>query len=103
MTPKIELFVQKFAHFGSCGGSFLTILGSKLICGNFPIFENHRANYLYSLLTITDALLCGPADALYREKSAGFNHLYLYSLLPITDALLWGPADTLYYEKSAEF
>ena len=31
MTPKIEIFDQKYAHFGSVEGSFLTILGVKKV------------------------------------------------------------------------
>ena len=29
MTPKIEIFDEKLAHFGSFEGSFLTILGGQ--------------------------------------------------------------------------
>ena len=29
MTSKIEIFDQKFAHFGGFGGSFLTILDAE--------------------------------------------------------------------------
>ena len=29
MTPKIKIFGQKFAHFGTFEGPFLTILGAK--------------------------------------------------------------------------
>ena len=29
MTPKIEIFGQKFAHFDGSEGSFLTILGGQ--------------------------------------------------------------------------
>ena len=31
MTPKIEIFDQKFAHFGRFEGSFLTILGVEKV------------------------------------------------------------------------
>ena len=31
MTPKIEIFIQKFAHFGRFDGSFLTIFGVKKV------------------------------------------------------------------------
>ena len=31
MTPKIEIFGQKFAYFGRSEGSFLTILGVKKV------------------------------------------------------------------------
>ena len=31
MTPKIEIFGQKFAHFGRFEGSFLTILGVEKV------------------------------------------------------------------------
>ena len=36
MTPKIEIFGQKFAHFDGFEGSFLTTLGvKKVVFGTF--------------------------------------------------------------------
>ena len=47
MTPGIEIFGQKYAHFGCFEGSFLTILGVKKVV--FLIFKKFFGSCLGSV------------------------------------------------------
>ena len=60
MTPKIEIFDQKYAHFGSVEGSFLTILGvKKVILWTFSkLFWSCLGSVRALFSTLKGPLLC---------------------------------------------
>ena len=69
MTPKIEIFDQKFAHFGRFEGSFLTILGVEKAV--FWTFSKLFWSYLRSvcaLFLVLKALLLGVFSAPKVDK-----------------------------------
>ena len=60
MTSKIEIFGQKFAHFGRFEGSFLTILGVKKL--DFSTFSKLFCTFLgsvWALFLASKGLLLG--------------------------------------------
>ena len=60
MTPKIEIFGQKFAHFDGFEGSFLTILGvEKVIFGTFSKFFRSCLGSVWALFFYSNCLLLG--------------------------------------------
>ena len=70
MTTKIEIICQKSAELGYLYWLFFDNFGAKnSFSGNFRIFEKLKVNYLYTLLSTTEILLWGAADALHQEKS----------------------------------
>ena len=72
MTTKIEIFGQKFAHFGGFVGSVLTVFDLKVnFLGNFD-FWKFQGKTLIIFATHKWHSPLGSLKALHHEKSAGF-------------------------------
>ena len=79
MTPKIEIFDQKFAHFGNFEGSFLTILGvKKVVFWTFSKLFWSRLGSVWASFSVLGgvlSLLWGPAEALLNFDYASPDSL----------------------------
>ena len=69
MTPKIEIFVQNFAHFDRFEGSFLTILGvEKVIFWTFSKLFWSCLGCVWALFSTLKGPLLGIFSALEVDK-----------------------------------
>ena len=68
--PKNRNYLSKICSFGRFVWVIFDNFAAKnSFSGNFRIFEKLKVNYLYTLLSTTEILLWGAADALHQEKS----------------------------------